>query len=93
MDALVQWDPASDPEGDLVGYNVFHAYGDPANPAIPGDYFEFFTVAAPGLSKSFTGLDDFRTHHFNVTSFDEVPNESALGIPASKRVQHRFTMK
>lgn len=86
MDALVQWDPAADPEGDLVGYNVGHGY-------VPNEYFEWFTVFAPTTQKSFTGLDDFKTHHFAVTSFDEVPNESDVSNDASKRVPHRFTMK
>lgn len=86
MDALVQWGAAANPEGDLVGYNVWHGYE-------AQEYFEFFTVLAPTLQKSFTGLDDFKTHHFAVTSFDEVPNESDRSSNVSKRVPHRFTMK
>jgi hypothetical protein len=39
MDALVQWDMPSDPEGDLVGFVVYHAYGMNDNWAIPGGLF------------------------------------------------------
>jgi hypothetical protein len=91
MDALVQWDSPGD--SDLVGYNVWHGYGVGSNPAVLDFYFEFFTVLAPTLQKSFTGLDDFKTHHFTVTAFDEVPNEGALSTNVSTRIPHRFTMK
>jgi hypothetical protein len=90
MDATVHWDASADPDGDLVGYNVYHGYLDPFGVVY---WIEFFTVLAPTLQKSFTGLDDFKTHYFAVSAFDEVPNESQLSSVVSKRVPHRFRLK
>lgn len=86
MDALVQWDPGVPSSPDLVGYTVGHGYR-------PGEYDDFVTVLAPTQQYQFTGLDDFREHHFSVASFDTVPNQSAFGTNVSKRVAHRLTLK
>ena len=87
MTALVQWDAS--PESDTAGYIVWHGI------AGVGEYYESFTVAAPTTQRSFTNLDDFKTHHFAVQSFDNanVPNISGLSADVTKRVSHRFTMK
>jgi len=90
MDALVLWDASSDPEGDLVGYNVWRGYADPFG--IPY-YVAFVTVGPTTLQYQFTGLDDFKDHHFAISSFDEVPNESALSTDITKRVSHRLTLR
>lgn len=86
MNALVAWTP--NVESDLAGYEVGHGYA-------AGEYFEFVTVLVPAAQHQFTGLDDFKEHHFAVRAFDnKTPaNVSALSVDVSKRLQHRFTMK
>jgi hypothetical protein len=93
MDATVQWTANTEP--DLAGYNVWHGYGQGSNPALLDAYFEFFTVLAPATQYTFSGLDDFKTHHFAVTAFDNAvpPNESGQSIDVQKRVSHRFTLR
>lgn len=83
MDATVLWDANND---DTTGYEVHHGYS-------AGDYFESFTVVHPTAQKAFTGLDDFKEHHFAVKAFDAALNITNFSANVSKRVAHRFTMK
>ena len=83
MDALVTWIPNTD---DTVTYEVFHGYA-------PSEYFESALVTHPTAQKSYTGLDDFKAHHFAVRAKDAANNVSAPSPNVTKRQPHRLTMK